>query len=364
MQINRAEAAELLRKQASIRDPGDRIWIHKVQQLSQLCEDGISKTHIAFLGTVLLAKAMDPRADLFAIKPAHAIGKHKINSFSARTLCHNVLVPIAAELGISLGVTGREPLNNQPYFRMTRLGDGTPVHAGGRKAFDYMIELVKELQQVPNVQEARKALRAFISVRRRYQPRYADPKGDTAVTPEQLLAAIIQLVSSNSEGGRRAQAVAAGLLDIFAGLDRVLSGRINDPSRKYPGDVCIKSATDPHAWEKAFEVRDKPVSTPDIQIFGKKCVDMRVREAAVVMVSDRQIPVDEVYLAKWASGFGLGLTLFFGWESFVDQVLFWSELPKPIAATRAVACIRQRLINVECSPAAVALWNKLTRAHT
>ena len=50
---------------------------------------------------------------------------------SADSGCHSVLVPAAAELGISLGVTGREPLNNQPYFRMTRLGDNQPVHAGG-----------------------------------------------------------------------------------------------------------------------------------------------------------------------------------------------------------------------------------------
>jgi hypothetical protein len=48
-------------------------------------------------------------------------------------LCHSVLVPLSAELGFSLGVTGREPLNNQPYFRMTRLDDGTPVHAGGAR---------------------------------------------------------------------------------------------------------------------------------------------------------------------------------------------------------------------------------------
>src|SRR5690606_2457501 len=99
--------------------------------------------HIAFLATAMLAKAVDRRADLFAIKPTHAPGN--LNAFSARTLCHSVIVPLAAELGFSIGVTGREPLNNQPYFRMTRLGDDTPVHPGGRAAFDYMVELVREL---------------------------------------------------------------------------------------------------------------------------------------------------------------------------------------------------------------------------
>ena len=50
----------------------------------------------------------------------------------------------------------------------------------------------------------------------------------------------------------------AGLLDVFVGAERVESGRINDPK----------------VWEKAIEVRDKPVAASDVQIFGNKCVAM------------------------------------------------------------------------------------------
>jgi hypothetical protein len=89
-----------------------------------------SKLHIAFFATAILAKTIDPKADLFAIKPENAPGN--ANAFSARSLCHSVLVPLSAELGFSLGVSGREALNNQPYFRMTRLDDGTPVSGAGR----------------------------------------------------------------------------------------------------------------------------------------------------------------------------------------------------------------------------------------
>ncbi|MBV8611310.1 MAG: restriction endonuclease, SacI family, partial [Singulisphaera sp.] len=135
----------------------------------------------------------------------------------------------------------------------------------------------------------------------------------------------------------------AGLLDAFAGEERVESGRINDPSRKYPGDVCIRAESDPNAWEKAFEVRDKPVSPSDIQIFAKKCVDMGVREAALVMVAEHQDPLDEGELARWANGFGIGLTLFAGWDGFVEQALFWSRLPKPVAASNAAKFIHKRL---------------------
>ena len=274
MRLDKDHAKALLRAQAAAIDSAglDPAWRQKVEKLSQLCQEGVSKTHIAFLGTVMLAKALDRSADLYAIKPN--LAKDNANAFSARTLCHAVIVPLSAELGINLGVTGREPLNNQPYFRMTRLGDDTPVHAGGRAAFNYMLELVKELSDAPTEEDGIQALRAFIAVRRTYQPRYTVAEGEFAISPEQLAAAVSAFVREDSEGGKRAQAVVAGLLDVFAGDGRVDSGRINDPSRKYPGDVCVRSADAPEIIEKAIEVRDKAVHVSDIQIFGKKCIDM------------------------------------------------------------------------------------------
>ena len=360
IRIDKTQAAALVRTAATEVALGqlDSVWFKKVERLSQLCEAGVSKTHIAFLGTAMIAKAMRPDVDLFAIKPLHA--PDNPNAFSARTLCHAVLVPLAADLAISIGVTGREPLNNQPYFRMTRLGDDTPVHQGGRAAFDYMIKLVEELQSLSTKEEARAALAAFIAERRRHQPRYTAGTGEPVITAGTLSTAIRALVQDNSESGRRAQAVVAGLMDAFAGPDRVASGRINDPSRGHPGDVCVRAVDDPDTWEKAFEVRDKPVTVSDVQIFGNKCIDMGVREAAIVAIADSQASLDDTKISEWADGLGLGVTLFTSWESVVDQVLFWAGEPKPTVARRAVGFIHDRLIAVEATPASVALWAQLT----
>jgi SacI restriction endonuclease len=243
-----------------------------------------------------------------------------------------------------------------------RGGGRTPVHGGGRAAFDYMVELIRELQALTSEDRVLGALRAFIGVRMGYQPRYGASSGSTQITPEELTAAIQEFLRLDSEHGKRAQAIVAGLLDVFATPARVESGRINDPSRKYPGDVCVRSEGDAEAWDKAFEVRDKPVAVSDVQIFGKKCVDMQVREAAVVMVNDRQPTLDAAQLTQWAAGFGLGLTLFHGWPEFVDQVLFWSALPKFVGPSQAVEFIHQRLIAVEATPESVALWRRLTAA--
>ena len=360
IRIDKAAAAALVRSAAVMAEAGqiDAIWLEKVKKLSQLCESSGTRTHIAFLGTVMIAKAISIEVDLFAIKPQHA--RDNPNAFSARTLCHGVLVPLAAELGINLGVTGREPLNNQPYFRMNYLGDDTPVHPGARAAFDYTIELVKDLHALSAKEKACAALVAFIAERRRRQPRYVVHEGEPGITPEALPAAVRTLVQDGSENGRRAQAAVAGLMDAFAGPERVESGRINDPSRRHPGDVCVRTIDDEEAWEKAFEVRDKPVTLSDVQIFGKKCLDMRVREAAVVAVADSQAPLDKAGLSKWAGELGIGVSLFTSWESIVDQVLFWAGDPKPVAARRAVGFIHKRLIAVEASPAAVTLWARLT----
>jgi hypothetical protein len=107
-----------------------------------------------------------------------------------------------------------------------------------------------------------------------------------------------------------------------------LGWRVNDPSRNYPGDVCIRSAVDEDEWDKAFEVRDKPVAAADVQIFANKCIAMGVREAAIVMVAEQQQALGAETLSAWASERGMSLTLFRGWDSIIEQALFWADVPK------------------------------------
>ncbi|WP_185982557.1 restriction endonuclease, SacI family [Aureimonas mangrovi] len=352
IRIDRQAAERVLRDQAELsdRDSGDERWIGRIEELSRLCEVGNIRTHIAFLGTALLAKSVDARADLVWIKPKHAADAPF--AFSARTLSEHVLVPVAADVGIHIGVTGAQPLNNQPYFRMTYLGDATPISQAGRPAFDYLRGLVEELKAM-SADESRNALRAFVTVRRRYQPRYTEHAGELHVTPTSLAAAIVAFVGENSEGGKRAQACVAGLFDATFGHASVISGRINDPSRDKPGDVCVLADGRPY---KAIEVKDKPVSFNDVQIFGKKAVDMGVTDAAYVMVASRQERLDAEALARWADGFGLSLSLFYDWTDLVTSALYWSPMPANDAAKLSATRIRERLISMEALQESVASW--------
>ena len=124
------------------------------------------------------------------------------------------------ELDINLGVTGREPLNNQPYFRIedehTR---DAPVR--NPALLNKLCDILDRLQGADE-EQARQALRAFIDVRRRHGVRYSRGVADRIeVSIPDLVEKIEKLVAGASEGGKRAQAVVAGLMDVFAGEARV-----------------------------------------------------------------------------------------------------------------------------------------------
>jgi hypothetical protein len=328
-------------------------WLAKVEKLSVLSTAAGIKTHIAFLGASMLAKATWLDADLFAIKPTHQ--KDEKGAYSARTLCHKVLVPLSGKIGINIGPTGREPLNNQPYFRMVTLGDGTPVHKRSKSAFDYMVSLVTELSSLKTEAEAIDALAAFIAVRRNYLIKYTPKSGSIQATLEQFPALVSAFVLGKSEGGRRAQAVAAGILDVFA-EERVISGRINDPDRNAPGDVCIVSIEDPELIEKAFEVRDKPVSESDVQIFVNKCLEARVTEPALILVAASQSILDPSQTVEWAQGLGITVTIFYGWKGFIEEAFFWAGPNSAEAMYAAIEKIGERLQTVEASEETFTTW--------
>jgi len=70
---------------------------------------------------------------------------------------------------------------------------------------------------------------------------------------------------------------------------------------------------------------------------------MGVREAAVVMVAEDQAMLGAEALSAWAAERGISLTLFHGWDSIVEQALFWADLPKLDGARAVVTFIRARL---------------------
>ena len=358
--FSKVRAEPVVRAAATNTKAPDPAWADKVESLSGIVQYRVSATCITMLGTALLAKALNSDVNLFWFKPTHVGAADKARSYSARTLCHTVLVPLSAEYGFSLGVSGREPLNNQPFFRMERLDDGTPVNPAAQRAFDYMMDLIGEAQALPNRAAAEQALHAFISVRRRYVTKYEAGGEATIATPAALIDAIKEFMQLGSAGGSHAQAIAAGVMDAALDPERVESGRINDPSRHYPGDVCVWTNPEKDAVARAIEVRDKPVSASDIHIFARRCQTDGVQDCAVLMVSQNQPALDEVSLFEWADKLGLNLRLWQGWEAYIRESLFWSEMNACQTAATAAARVRFRLTEAEVSAEALSNWDALT----
>jgi hypothetical protein len=354
IQIDKAEAEEILRFEAAKADDGpvSSKWEKLVSKLSELCKSD-NRTHIAFLGTAMLAKAANLNADVFAVKA----GANTKGAYSARSLGHGVLVPLAPELGINLGVTGREPLNNQPYFRPLRVSKEMVVHGSAVAALDMLLDILAELAKVTSPAEARRALRSFIRVRRTYVPKYKQlgkPIDELLITG--LVEKIATFVAQDSEGGKRAQAVVAGLLDLYAGTDRVSVDKINDPDRHMPGDVGVRREFGTK-WERVFEVRDKPVAVSDLYHFAQKAASAgMIPKAAIVAVNAGQEPLEVSAVRDWAAARGVELAFISGWESFATQVVFWTTTRSISNLVTATEYIYRRLIQLEASPEAIELW--------
>lgn len=358
--FSKARAEPIVRAAATDPQTPEASWVERVEKLSGKVQYRISATCITMLGTAILAKALNPEVNLFWFKPTHVETIDKARSYSARTLCHSVLVPLSAEYGFSLGVSGREPLNNQPFFRMERLDDGTPINPAAQGAFDYMMELIKEVQALSTSAAAKRALHAFITVRRRYVMQYATTGEARIATLAAFVEAVTEFMLLGSAGGSHAQAIAAGVMDAALDPERVESGRINDPSRHYPGDICIWANPEREAVVRAIEVRDKPVRASDVHIFVRRCQTEGVQDCGVLMVAQGQSVLDEVVLTEWADALNINIRLWHGWEPFIREALFWSDTNANEVVKAAAARARTRLIEAEVDVDALRKWDALT----
>ncbi|ATB41563.1 hypothetical protein CYFUS_007029 [Cystobacter fuscus] len=369
MQIDKEKALQVLEAEVASTSPSPSNWCKRVEALSLACEHS-NKTFIAALGTALLAKSVELSVDPFALKDSSGT-----RGYSARSLCKDVLAAHAPRLHINLGVRGREPLNNQPFFAEDRISAELPVRASGREPLRLLLEALTALDAITDSQKARAALRAFLLVRKDNTEVHSISKDAGDKLTETTLLRIIQtFVSENSESGKRAQAVAAGLIDTEFGAHRVDVGKIFDPSRKFPGDIIVKDQTDnlitqasnlaqdsaslPYDNPRAtltYEVRDKSVTSEDLYHLARRALDHQVTRAVMLAVAN-QAPMgaklnDAIH---WSLQRGVRLHMYVGWESFLRDSLFRGrDNTTPGSAYRA---IHKRLNQIEVSKEGIKRW--------
>jgi hypothetical protein len=348
-----AEAIALADDATAPQRPLISDWIARVEQFSELCERVGYRTSIAVLGNALLAKAANPRVDVFSLK---ASADHP-GAFDARRSAERVLVPASQRSAFHLGVTGPQPLNNQPFFRSQRIESRMVVRPNAQPLIDLLLTNLQEIALMRRP-EAIEALAGFVIVRRRYVPVYPTTSGAYAVdTFERLAAACERFVAARSEGGGRAQACAAGLLDATFGDPLVRLGRRNEPDRDAPGDIGLRTRDgDDAPYGQVLEVRDKPVHDYTIQPVAQKAAAAGVPKAAVIAIAHDQGPVDERACADAARAIGVDLRLFTSWRDLIASLSAWSPVPERTWVECAISSITSRLEQIGLPAETVSEW--------
>lgn len=328
----------------------DRSVPRKWTDWTRRIDESPSKTFTVALGTALLAKATNPAVDALALKATSGD-----DAYSARSVAHGVLVPGAVEHGYDLRATGREPLNNQPFFRYDRIDEIDRIHASARP---YLPELIAagEAINVLSSRQAKAALAAFLRVRiAAANERQAIDLRGSGLSMTDLVEKTEAFVIEDPEEGRRGQAFVAAAFDLVH--DGVRSSRVNDPSRRMPGDVQLLERGAPVL---AIEVRQKAVSQQDTMHFAEALRKGGVAAGLVAMLDPGQEDLDEQAVMEDAERVcGVFVSLAYGVSELLIQASVWSGLPLEGVLTDFPLHMLARLEEIEASEPALRAWGAL-----
>jgi hypothetical protein len=307
-----------------------------------------SKTYTPALGTVLLARATDSRVDPLSIK-----SEYGPNTYSLRTLGHEVLVPAARQLGFSIRNTGREPLNNQPFFRYDHMSVIDRVRH--RSEYDRFVAGLVKIGTA-NCDEALAALAAFLRVAisaAQHLDDYSVAEG--TLTVQRVVSAVEIFLREGAERPRRTQALVAAAFDVTH--DDVRSRKINDPSRDYPGDVQAFEDGQPIL---AAEVRAKSVPSTEVESFVFACRRAGIERAFMVVLWPSQRPLPVKILRQKALDYtGVLLTIIEEAEDLLFDVFGWSDVALPVALRAFTISVLARLKEIEANEQSLELWVSL-----
>jgi hypothetical protein len=323
-----------------------KAWVNRARKVGQ----SPSKTFIPMLGTALLARATNPKIDPFSLKT-----RSFPTAYSARSLCKDVLVPCAVEAGVHLGTTGREPLNNQPFFRHERVGPDMKVRPSTRPHLDYLCQALEAVKKLRG-DRALEALAAFIRVRLEDGPSQPRPlRAERSLGVPDLAAQALAFITDDPETGKRGQALVAASLDLV--FEDVRTTRVFDPSRHWPGDVVV---FDEEVMTLSVEVKQRKATFSEILQFAGRCAAMGVHRALAALLAPDQelLEVDELRAEAWQRH-GVHLSVLEGADGLLLTALTWTLRELPDALKTFPQHMAARLAELEVSKEGQRQWEAL-----
>jgi hypothetical protein len=261
------------------------IWLNRVRRIGE-CP---SKTYVAALGTALLAKATDPAIDALTIK-----SKAGPAAYSMRGVV-KVLVEKAPLYGYHLGVTKREPLNNQPWFGADRIDRIQNLRADAQPFHRDLVRYLSDVNRADQA-DAHEALAAFLRLRIEFATTDRASKAELRVVGGQQLEDLIEVVQiyvqGDTDGGRRGQALVAALLDLCHSDVRLAA--INDPTS---ADVAVAVAG---VVILIVEAKQKLVEESDALNTAADAARRGADKSLLVAIAPRQRPLDKARIRRQA----------------------------------------------------------------
>ncbi|GAA2112078.1 restriction endonuclease, SacI family [Streptomyces synnematoformans] len=324
-------------------------WTHLARILR---EAEASRTFTPALCTALLARACDQSVDPLSIKSGFST-----RTYSLRSLCHEVLVPLSVELNFDLRATGREPVNNQPFFRYDHFSEISKVRDSARP---YLVRLEAALQEVDDLNytcsDALSALAATIRVCVIAADKKQRSVAGSSLVESSLIVQTEDFVNSGEDIPRKLQACVAAGLDMVYG--NVKSRRLNDPSRDVPGDVHVFMSD---GIQLAVEVRGKSVSAQELEQFVRSVANVDIPRASLVVdaANHKRISNEDLLALSLERKYGRLVKINESVSSFLRDAFAWSSRSAVEILLEFPDAMYKRMSEIEVRQSELDLWADL-----
>ncbi|HZO06219.1 MAG TPA: restriction endonuclease, SacI family [Solirubrobacterales bacterium] len=331
--------------------PLPTIWLDRVERLGEL---GV-KTYIAALGGALLAKATNPEVDSLLQDENAGNGGYSLRRAAEFLALHN-------EGRYHLGAQGRWPLNNRPFLGgPSRIDEFKKISGRARPSYELFLDTLRDLRR-RDEPEALEALAAFLRVRMQVQEEARTAAREARGVESDLaiadLVRVIDLfVHRDSEGGKRAQALTAAVLD--CAFDEVDMGPINGPRA---GDVRVLSND---RVIVAAEAKQLEAEDADATKLSSDAAELGADLALLVVLFKRHRSLDREALRQAAlREDGTLLVICESVIELVTSVAVYSATPAAHIETELPGAYALRMREIEVSPAALEEWEHQIKART
>lgn len=316
-----------------------------------------ARTYLASLATGLVARSTTEAVDATALMQDAGPG-----GYSAASVARE-LIAFCAEHGINLRNVGPVPFNNSP-FTGKRNVDPTwqNVAPANRPHLTFLHQALLQVNRLSR-EDAEKAaallMHERLSVTRasRQVPLFSNE--DAAPVFARLVDAADDFVREDPESGRRGQALVAACLSLA--FPQVESGRINDPSRRHPGDV--RALRDGHIVVYA-EVKQKVVPTAEVDRFVRQLMETDQRVGLYVALANgpHTVPLARPEITAWK--WGVVLRVYTSGRKLARDAATWSGLAASELPLRFDRGFARWLVKMGCRDDTVHQWLALRERVT